>query len=231
MGQSWIKVEMDARDAMRDLRGIKREQFPFAYAAALTETAKLAQTAVQVKTRLSFNLHTEYIPRGIRITPAKKRDVVQMGMAWSSVYTSDAITSFMVIHEEGGIKDPRGKVLSVPTTGIRQYSFKTARGAVKKRWQPKGLLRGYTGRTGTRKRKKGRLSRQAFILPKKGAQPAMLVRRVSRGERGLELLYVFTPQARIEPRWGFEDTVQRTADKVFKRVFDDKFKMALRSAK
>lgn len=231
MSTGWIKIEVDARDAMRTLKGIEREQFPFAYAAALTETAKLAQIGVQQQTRRVFNLHSEYIPRGVLVQAAKKKDVTTMKMAWSMVYTSRAITPFMAWHETGGRKRPLGRALTIPGEGIENYSFKAARGSVKKRWKPVTLLAGYQGRNATGQQKRGRLSRKAFILPQKGGQPAMIARRIARGERGLEILYIFTPSAEIAATWGFERTVRTVANRVFVKVFEHKFAAAMQTAR
>jgi hypothetical protein len=229
---AWIKVEVDARDAIKGLEGIAKEQFPFAYAAALTETAKLAQIAVRDVTRDRFKLHGEYIPRGILVESAKKKDVQTMRMAWSAVFTSDAITPFMALHETGGKKLPRGRALSVPGEGIEKYRFKTARGAVATRWRPKVLLEGYTGSHGGVRKGKGRSGRgKAFIIPERGASPAKIARRKSRAAIPLEILYVFTPSATIKATWGFEEAVRRVADKMFKKVFEHKWSTAIEEAK
>jgi hypothetical protein len=217
--ESWVNVGVDARDCLKDLKGIAKEQFPYAYASALTKTAGLCQIAVQIQTRKVFELHTEYIPRGIMVERAKKKDIQTMKMAFAAVFTSDAITPFMVMHETGGTKHPVGRALALPGEGLRGYRFKTASGAVKTSWRPATLLHAY----------KGGKKAKPFLLPARGNEPERIARRKGKNTYPIEILYVFRPKAEIKPEWEFEKTVREVAPKMFPMVFEEAFSNAIQT--
>lgn len=213
-----VNLKINVKDAMKDLNDIERRQFPYIYSRALTETAKEARAGVQKRTREAFDLHGEYIPRGILVRPAMRRNFNQ-GTVSSAVYTSDRITPFMAIHERGGYRKPRGRMLSVPATDLKKYAYRTSRGAVRRRWKPEQLLRQLTHRTASRGRQGG-LRRKPFILKSSGSRRVMIARRVTRGGRGLEILYGFIKKARIQATWDFEKTVRMVAFQRFGTCFE-----------
>jgi len=226
-----VRVKIDARETLKGLNGIAKQQFPFAYASALSEVAKLAQIAVRHQTKERFKLHGDYIPRGVMVQAAKKKDV-QSGFAHSAVFTSDGITSFMAWHETGGTKKPAGRALTIPGEGLKKYRYKTSRGATATRWKPKVLLEGYAGSHAAKPKGTGKGGRgKPFIESARGSEPAKIVRRVSRKAYPLEVLYIFRPQARIKARWGFEDRVRTVVDQTFVRVFEQKWSQAIAEAK
>jgi hypothetical protein len=59
----------------------------------------------------------------------------------------------------------------------------------------------------------------------------LVVRRIKRGDRGLEILYAFRPKGRIRPTWGFVNTVRKVAPAVFPKAFDQSWRMALATAR
>ncbi len=230
MPQPLVRVQMDYRATHRALKNVQKEQFPWAYTQALNKVAKLAQHAVRTQTRLEFDLHTEYIPRGVLVEFARKSDLKNFKSAYSAVFTSRKITPFMAWHETGGIRRPRGRSMTLPGPNIHKYKFKTSTGKVRKPWKPVQLLnKGRAIAKGTHK--KGRLTRAPFIIPRKGSKPAMVVRRVTRGARGLEVLYTFQPMAIIKPTWGFAETVDRIAKRFFPQVMRKEFAKALKTAR
>lgn len=223
-----VHVQVHVRQTYKALKGIQKDQFPWSLAISLTKTAKKAQERVRMRTRRVFHLHTEYIPRGIMVEYAKKKEVVQFGTTEAAVFTSRGITPFMAWHETGGTKRPRGQVLTIPGPNLTKYAYRTSTGKTRKTWQPKNLLSKPSPKKAGRK--KGRLTRYPFIIPKHGTQPALLVRRVRKGDRGLEVLYVFRPQAVIKRRWGFEKVVNRVAQRWYTKIFAKEWQKALAKA-
>ena len=67
-----IHIQVDTSDMERGLDAMARKQLPFAVAAALTATAKDAQAAVRAQMPARFTLRGPWVPKGIRIRPAKK---------------------------------------------------------------------------------------------------------------------------------------------------------------
>ena len=223
-----VHVRVDTAKAMAGLTNLQRRQYPFALALALTKTAKLAAAGVRARTRSEFKLHTEFIPRGVRVEPARKADVA-MGRAHSAVKTAPIISGFMPIHEEGGTRGPKETSIALPGKALRKRKFKTQTGKVRKRWRPATLLKDYTGERGRRGTGGGK--RKPFIIGKRGGQPAMVVRRRGKSPTPLEILYIFRPLASYAKRWDFEDTVRRIAPRAFPRKFEAAMARAIATAK
>lgn len=225
-----VKVDVSYRDTLRQLEGVRREQFPFAYAMALTETARMGQTAGRLRTQQAFELHTEYIPRGIMVKNASKRELVQSGYTQAEVFTSDGITPFMALHETGGTKRAvKGRrAISVPGRDFPDGA-ETVTGAVKTQWKPAVMLKRYNAtKHGTgAKKKRGRTD--PFVL--NTGRGAFIVKRKGPKRTPLEFLYTFSKTATITAKWGLYETVKRTAKKVFRRNLDEALVKALASAK
>lgn len=232
-----ISVEPDARKCLAQLNRIERSQWPFALAMALTNVAKDGQVAVQLQTRLAFALRNQFVPRGVRITPAQKSDIQRFGLAMSDVHTAERISSFMPVHETGGKRRPvaagagsdKGRSLAYPGKEL-PASYRTGSGRIKERWRPSALLRGYyTGARGKSKGKQIRVGRKsqgkAFIIRSATGVP-IVVRRAGPGAYPLQRLYVFFPEAKIKPVWRFEDTVVTAV----KRDFPGRLRQAMQKA-
>lgn len=240
--QPVLTLSMDADDMLKQLRRIAGDQFPFALAKALTNLAQIGQVTAQLKTRTTFNLHSDFIPRGIRIIPARKSDVKSMGIATSAVYTAPRISTFMPGHELGEVRSPfaggardKGKFIAVPGRDLRSKSYKTGTGKVRKRWRPSTLLANYTrleGNKGSthRDRAPGGRKGTPFIVRDKSNGTAMIVRRRGKKQYPLEVLYILIPRATIKPVWRFEETVQEAVDQVYLPVFDRAISQALITA-
>lgn len=105
-------------------------QIPFATAKALTKTVQQGQLEVIRTIESKFTLRTNwYKPSnqiGIRITPAKKNNLV-------AEVKSNA--SFLNLHEKGLQKIPFGKYIAIPTQNVRR----TKRDLVAKSQYPANL--------------------------------------------------------------------------------------------
>ncbi|MCB2199650.1 phage tail protein [bacterium] len=211
-----VQSPIQYKDALRDLNWLEKEQLPFAFAQTLTQVAKDAQGAVQRRTRRQFDLHGEFIPRGIRITAARKGDLKRYGIAQADVHTADRISSFMPHHERGEKRFPRGRRIAVPGADLRKKAYRTGSGKVRARWKPARLLQDYEGpHTGGRSRADGgtrkRRTAKAFLMTMKGGKLA-IVRRRGRDRRPLDVLYWLVRSADIRRGWRFEETVKMTVE-------------------
>lgn len=214
---------VQTRKARAALNKLRLKQIPFVIALATTKTAIRARNAIRRQTRKEFNLHTEFIPRGIRATIAKASSVRATGRAYADVHTAPIISGFMPIHEEGGERMPHKRALAVPGSTLQSMSYKTATGRVRKRLRPRTLLQDLKGKgrfvqhggvsvrvaSGSRRGK-------AFIIHTRSNTP-MIVRRKSSSRFPLQFLYHFEKQVSIKPIWGFEKTVKHVAHSTYRR--------------
>jgi hypothetical protein len=67
-------IKIDSRAALAVLNDIQKTQLPFAMAAALTQTAKDGQGAMQTRMSKIFTLRNTWTQQGMKITPARKTD-------------------------------------------------------------------------------------------------------------------------------------------------------------
>lgn len=219
-----VRIDFNMRKEQAKLTGVEKDQFPFALALALTRTAIQAQKVVQKETQEKFNLHTMFIPRNIKVIPAKKKDIQKFGLAEAFVGTTKII-SFMTPHEKGGMKKPRGRALSLPSEGLGG-GVRTATGAIKKSMRPAALLAKANAKGSQKGRKKsGGGKPQPFV------RNGMILVRTGKERFPLRVLYKFESQAKIKPRWEFEDSVRIVVTNYFAHNMKESMRHAVATAK
>jgi hypothetical protein len=216
-------------------RHLKRD-WPKAVVNALSDVAMDARDEARDMTKGKFDLHSDWVPKGIMHTPnsssqkaAAANALQKYGDFTAAVFLRGATDpkkslGFMAHHEYGEERDPVGKFIAIPLKGIKGKSFRASKGSVKKKWRPSELLKRFNetgskfdGRTtihhGGRglghNRKGGKLPGNAFIIGTKSGP--MIARRARKGKkRTLEFLYVLKTKARIKELWGFVGNVYDT---------------------
>jgi hypothetical protein len=236
-----IGVEIRHDETMRQLKAIAGSQWPFALAKGTTQLAKQGQEAARVRTREEFDLHGNFIPGGIGIKPGKKADVKSIGIARAAVLTKPGISGFMPIHERGGERTPhagsgkdKGKAIAIPGRDLKSRSYKTGTGKTRKRWKPAELLKDYRKRTSGSKVvrvSRGGRKGKPFIIRGQHSGVPMIVRRRSKAQYPLELLYIFSERATYEPTWKFEDVVKETVSGRYQIVIGQAVADALAASK
>jgi len=238
MGESMIKVTALTKEARASLSDLEKNQFPFALDKTLTEVAEMAVKNVQKTTRAEFKLHGEFIPKGIARSPAKKADVRNTGIGSTVIFTKPIISGWMPVHETGGARQSagggagdKGKYLAIPATDLLKRSYRTGTGRVRMPYKPSTLLATYKGRNvsmsgGIVRPTKGGRKGKPFVIRAKGSGTPMIVRRKTKNQYPLELLYIFSKKARYKPVWGFEKAV----DEIVELRFQDTLHVNLRKA-
>ncbi|MBF0181338.1 MAG: hypothetical protein HQM03_15050 [Magnetococcales bacterium] len=176
----------------------------FAASMALTTTAKDAQAEVRKQLPQRFMIRTGWVAKGIHVRAANKRDLQ------SSVRVLDP---FMALQESGGSKIGQfGKDLGVPVGARPTPTAITRPGSF-----PGAMLQ-----------RKGH-----FIAPiRKGSNVKGVWRRTGKGRRErIKLMYVFSRQVRLKPRFGFHETVRQVALQNFPRRFAEAVQKVLTTAR
>lgn len=220
-----MEKNVDIKAFLYDLKKLRNELIPRAVVLGFRRTAKYGRDAAAERTKTVFNLHSEYIPRGIMFLPDKPRQVNAAIKGFSgrhkdfeaSVFVRGANNvkkdlGFMVLHETGGYKKSHSGKLAVPAEDLKKYRYQTGKGATKKSWKPEQLLKYYNTHgpveKGSKQHGKSRKGKpKAFILKSKHGKGTMIARRVHHKSRKLEILYRFIDTADIDKRWDFVKTI------------------------
>lgn len=149
---------------LRDIQLLAGKEWPKVLAQYIGDMAADAEDAGELRTRTVFDLHSEYVPRGIKSvpnTPAQLRKV-EKSLAkyydgFGAVYlrgSSDPSKSlsFMADHENGMKRKPQSawrsangqRLIATPSEGLKSKAFRTQTGRVKKAVSPSKLLSKFT---------------------------------------------------------------------------------------
>lgn len=223
-----VSIVVHNKKTMRSLSAFEKNQYPFALARALTKTAGGAQRQAKRMTANKFDLHSKFVTRNIRITPAKKSDIVNYGFSRAQVRTDKKISKFMVQHEPGAVRSPlQSGSIAIPMNDLKNIpgGYQTRGGRVMAKYTPQRLLKGKKGKKGKRS-----MLRKPFVLKGRGGT-AFIVRRESLKRKPLEYLYQFKSAVKIPRKWGFVNTVRRFAKVRMRKNLERSLSLAVRSMK
>lgn len=201
-----MTVTVDTQAFKRDFNLLQREQFPFAFARALTWVASDAQKEVRRDIPRRFITRNKWVVQGVRTEKATKTK-------FESVVKH--IDPYMTKHEDGDRKrPPQGKHLIAPA------AVKKGKSGIVSKAQRRATLNEQNPNT--------------FKIDEDtpGAKRHHLhfgiYKRNRRGRRPI-LLWSLFPTAPIKPVFHFEDTVRRTVQQRFERLFDVSLDQAMKS--
>jgi hypothetical protein len=181
-----LHIQVDTSDMERGLDAMARKQLPFAVAAALTATAKDAQAAVKAQMPARFTLRGPWVPKGIRIRPAKKAQ-------WPAPSVEvGSIDRFMELQQTGGKRVGRRGRAAVPDAARPTPSALTK----PSQWPAKLLKR-----------------IDAFLMRGRGGNTLVVTKRegYSREKRfsdAYTVWYVLRGEVTVSPRLDLERTVR-----------------------
>lgn len=184
-----IVLRVDVGDVLRGQRRLElwaREQLPFAVAAALTDTARDAQSFVRQGFSSHFKLRNRGLLNAIAYRAADKRDSPPTSGVGVRPWAA-----FLDLQVTGGIKRARGARVAVPTRLVKR----TATGRVQARLKPRVLrdAKGFDPKA---------LQELERIVVHRGG---------SKARRGLAIFYNLVGQAKIRKRWPLREEVEETA--------------------
>lgn len=203
-----ITVRTNAREAVRWLEKIRRDQIPFATAKALTFTAKRCRDKARKDTSRRFDKPRRGVDTGIRHRPASKRD-------WpNSKAIVGSLDEFQVLQEKGGIKRPGGK------------GRKGTRGSTERLAIPMKRF----GRTKLGNLKKANRPRPLISSGKAKIVDDDVRRTKTRRKDRRQRLFILRRRAQIKPaRPTMGESIRGEAQRVYKREFLAAYRRAIRS--
>lgn len=230
MSDYFVQVDLEA--FVRSARQIEKRDWPEAVTNAFSRLADVSARGTRSMTSRKFEMHSDYITRGIKYYPqtetqkARAMQAIQrFGDMSAAVYLRGATDpkkslEFMADHEYGESRHAKKKNIAIPTRTLKTKGYRTGRGRVRSRWKPDRLLKRFkeSGSTFTgtttftkNKQRKKRLPGHAFIIQGKGGG-SYIARRVKRQKSKqdrsvLEFLYLLIPRASIKREWGFAEQV------------------------
>jgi hypothetical protein len=198
-----IRVTTTFPELVAWLGQLATKQVPFATAKALTRVAQDAQAEVRKELPHRFTLRSSWLVQGIRIVPAEKRDWPK---ARAIVGTRD---QFLEIQETGGTKRPAkgAKNLAIPTAATT--SRRTGTGRIPIARKPRALL-----------------DRPDVFVKDHGIRQRR--RRKTSGTPVLTL-FLLRPAAKIKPRLGLRETVQKVVEDRYALRFREAFDQAIQT--
>lgn len=208
-------------DFDRFMNRLFQDQIPFATSKAINATAVEFQQTQRRGMRDRFTIRRPWVLQGVKIS---RGDFARKDRLQARIHI-DQKREFLVIHEPGGIKEPRGALFAVPDAARR-----TKAGVVSKTIRPRALSFERWGRGRVATVYRG--DKRTFMVVPHGRLRGGIYQRRGKGKRGrVRQLFSFTPAARIEPRLEFEETAVRVVGSTFKAIYAREFERAIQSAR
>ena len=245
-----LRVRADTGPLALALRGLYRDQLPFATAQAINRTLIAGQAAQREQMGRGFNLRRrDFAAKSIKIRGnerASKRSLE--GIIRVETPGGGARSDIFTQHEDGGEKKPfSGTRLAVPQAVLRTKVGIIPRGQRPRahEFSPMGgktrtarhvyrgknrtwMLRNPDGTGGIWQRTGARSTKR-----RAGAGRRMASERDTRRtfDMNMKMLFRFTETATLDRRLNFEDTVTRTARETYPRHFAEEFAKAIKTAR
>lgn len=227
------KIYFDINKFANWHRKFSGRDWPKKVVQSLSDVAFEGMRVGQYHTKSAFKLKTDYVTRGIKFLPesasqraAAERALLRYGDCMAKVYVRGSkdkrkSLDFMVHHETSFSRKPQHKFMAVPTKSLKEKSYRTSRGGVKRAWKPETLLKRFfeagipfngvtTTKLGkTHQHSTGKRRGDAFLMRGRGDNTVYIVRRLSSDKWDLEFLYSLKNEAKIRKDWHFVENVRK----------------------
>lgn len=198
-----LTIDLEISSALQGLSELKRKQIPFATAVALTRTAQRAQGEIRRELPHRFEIRSPFIERGVRIEAATKTKQ-EAAVLWRGPAGSKFGLS-LARQETGGTKSPARRWLAIPRDVKRN-----ARGIIPKSQRPGALMK-----------------RKRVFIKEDPGRGAVIMQRQPKGAPPIVLYYLEPRSVKIRPRFGFRETAEGLARRVWRQEFGQAFAKAL----
>lgn len=228
-----VKIDSNAADVAKFMRGAARDQTPFAFAKALTKTAQAVQGTIPAALDRELDKPTNFTKRGTFISAARKTNLI------ATVGFKDRQAAYLKYQVEGGIRAPTKVALRLPGNVTLDAFGNLPKGTIKKLIDAAKVGQygaGVKRRLGIGGRRKGQGAMSLFYgkPAHHPSWPVGIYRRVpgtSGGPGKLIPVIVFPKKvARYQPRFDFyglaEKVVRREIGPQFERAYADAIRTA-----
>ncbi|TAH39280.1 MAG: hypothetical protein EYC70_00410 [Planctomycetota bacterium] len=214
-----VAVVIDTRQVQHLLDQLPTKQLPFATSLALNWLGKDAQAEVRQRLPAIFELRSDWVQRGIQMTPAQKRD-------WpNSAAVVGSRDAFLVQHETGAVKTARSGRLAIPARGA---AVRGAGGRIPRSRKPRALLARRRTFINTIRSGQQKLEHTGTHRSRNAGLPAIL-QRVGKKRYPLRVIYVLRPRGIIRRTLGMHETVEAVVRARYGAKFRQAIEYALRT--
>lgn len=245
MAERHVDITIHVDEFKKDLEHLMKGRYPDVTARALGKVAKDARDAAREATKAKYNLHSNYIPNGIKSIPSTHpqyesaaNSMRSHGDMSAAVFVRGSMTperslDFMVDHETGATRTPHGggKMIATPATGVKRLSYRTGKGRVKAKYKPAKLLADYARKgpnvKGSDIAQQTKNTESNFFIMKRG-DTVMIAKRNTLLRKPLGFYYFLNKSTRVKKSWGFEDTIRSTVRSTYRRTFERYFNRMIR---
>jgi hypothetical protein len=218
-----IKVE-GIKELQATLTDLQQNQVPYAVSRALNDTVDEVQAKILETLPSEFTLRTgwynPWTPFGFKVKKSTKSD---LRAAISTV------APWMTMQETGGTKVAHQgkKYIAVPTDNVRPNKGSLIPESMK----PAYLLRGYTVKGANKRKGLGKRAESTGVQAFIGTIHSTFGIWMRTQDRGVKLMYLLIPDAKIEPRLQFYAQAQRTVAIIWPQAISKWIKEAIRTSK
>ena len=236
-----IGYESNFAEWSKDLRGVQREQIPFATALALTWTANDMKAEHVRLLPLVFDRPTRYTINSLQVTPARKSRL-QATVFFKESNRQKYGKHYLMPQVQGGGRPhkrfeflliQRGIMASdefaVPARGVKLDSFgNLSQGTISQIMSQLSVSSDATQWQTARSAKRAGASRSQYFVPAENSGWKRGVWR--RTGKRIEPVLLFLKNVRYDERYAFFDISRRVAEAKLPQNFDDALRRALASA-
>jgi hypothetical protein len=223
---------------MADLDTLAHSQLPFALSLTVNDALFAARKKVVGDYKGRYDRGVNYFRKGLAVEKSHKKQPVIHGILGES-------TGYMYMQQHGYHKAATaGGMMAIPTHYTKKHG-RTKGGKMKKSWYPKKLVGKYKGPTaagkfGGRGKQHGRGEWAFFPMKSKATGTDMIVARRRMAYRAanghysdsdFQILYIYTPIAKIQKGWAFDILVLNEARYLFPKRLVRHLNRAIRTAK
>jgi hypothetical protein len=229
-----MEIRIDAANTQNWIRGLFRDQLPFATSKAINDTASDVQKAIRAGLQERFTIRRPWVTQGITLRRGTKTDL-------TATVAVDPTRRFLNKFEQGGTKTgTAGQPVAVSTIIQRgsptlpaRYLYPKNLGLQMRRGVTGNLLAHHGGKRGVQLKSQLQGAHRTFVLTRNmfGVNVPGIYQRFGPGRHDFRLLWVYKDSVPIPASLRFASTARETVNAVWAQRFNEAWAYAIRTAK